>query len=114
MKRELQTGIRYIKVGRPDLVKYFSQQSINLYDPERAGWVRDDGADYSAPEDVINFMQDKPVEAIKDEMRSFDTMPTRELKEKIHELTLDELNNIKTNDKRKTAVRMAEEEIAKR
>ena len=111
--KKLQMGIRYVKVGKPDLVRYFSQQSINLYDPERAGWIRDDRGDYSAPEDVVNFMQEKPTETIK-EVPNFETMPTRELKEKLPGLTEEELLFIKDNDKRKTAVKMAEEEIAKR
>jgi len=112
--KELQTGIRYVKVGHSEIVQYFSQESINLYDPERAGWVRDEGSDYSAPEDVVNFMKKEPVETIKEQIQNFDTVTTRELKDMLPKLTIEELHYIRDNDKRKTAVKYVEEEIAKR
>ena len=122
MAKEIQTGIRYVKQGRPDLVRYFTQESINLYNPERAGWVLDDGSDYSTPEDVINFMEDKQpicnsscaaklVEEIK--APDFSTMPTRELKEKISGFSDADLQ-VLLKDTRKTAVKIAQEEIARR
>lgn len=115
-EKNIPSGIRYVKVGYPDMVKYFSQASINLYDPERSGWVRDDAPDYSEPDDVINFMQSKTPELVNvgPEIRDFSTMPTRELTEKLPEITDAELLEIVKKDQRKTARSLAEKEIKNR
>lgn len=113
--KELKTGIRYVKVGNPEMVRYFTQASINLYDPERSGWVRDDGHDYSTPEDVVNFMESKtPEPAEQITPKDYSTTPTRELAEIMPDMTDDELLDIVKKDQRKTARSLAEKEIKNR
>ena len=111
--KELKTGIRYVKVGHPDIVQYFSQRSINLYDPERAGWVRDDGSEFAEPEDVINFMNSKTTDITQPEVRDVSTISVRELGNMMDDLTMEELE-ILAEDKRVTARRLAKEELLKR
>ena len=116
--KELPAGIRYVKVGHPEMVRYFTQKSIELYDPERNGWVRDDAPDYSAPDEVVSFMEDKkaekaePVEEIKP--KDYSTTPTRELAGLLQGMTEDELLDIVKKDQRKTARSLAEKEIKNR
>jgi len=112
--KSIKTGIRYIKVGRPDLVRYFSPESIKYYNPERNGWVRDENDHHPAPEDVINYMENKLETGKETEMKDYSMMATRRLEEIIGDLTESELLNIIKIDKRVTARRIAEKEIQKR
>jgi len=119
MKKE-RTGTRYVKADNPDLVKYFTDESIRRYDPVRAGWVKDEATDYPAPQDVVNFMnrEDKAPaeEKAPEEVKAIDytTLSIKRLEGRLADIPVADLERIIETDERVSARRLAEREIQKR
>ena len=112
--KKTEIGIRFVKVGNPDIVRYFTIESIKYYNPEREGWVRDEVDNHPPPEDVINYMENRTMDEPEPQVKDYSTMATRKIEAIINDLTKDDLLNIIETDQRVTARRMAEKEIQKR
>lgn len=111
---------RYVKADDPSVFAYFTDASIEKYDPVRAGWVPESTRAHPKPVDVVNFMEKKdpvkcdPIEVKTEKFVDVTTTPTRELTEIFKTLTEDNLLEIIKTDERTTAKKLAEKEIKSR